>query len=178
MSDPARILAPPSGLYENSHVKVLLIEDDAETAAYIVRGLNEHGHSVEHRASAREGLIEGGSRHYDVMIVDRMLPGMDGLSVVKMLRSEGVKTPILFLTTMAGIDDRVEGLNAGGDDYLVKPFSFFELVARLNALMRRPPLAEAQTVLRVADLEMDLLKRRVTRAGTPVDLQQKEFMLL
>ena len=178
MSDPARILAPPSGLYENSHMKVLLIEDDAETAAYIVRGLNEHGHSVEHKASAREGLIEGGSRHYDVMIVDRMLPGMDGLSVVKMLRSEGVKTPILFLTTMAGIDDRVEGLNAGGDDYLVKPFSFFELVARLNALMRRPPLAEAQTVLRVADLEMDLLKRRVTRAGTPVDLQQKEFMLL
>ena len=159
-------------------MKVLLIEDDQETAAYISRGLSEQGHTVEHRATAREGLVEGTNTQFDVMIVDRMLPGMDGLSIVKTLRAAGVKTPILFLTTMSGIDDRVEGLNAGGDDYLVKPFSFFELVARLNALARRPPLAEQQTVLRVGDLEMDLLKRKVTRGGVAIDLQQKEFKLL
>lgn len=159
-------------------MRILLIEDDRETATYIKRGLEELGHGVDHRETARDGLLDGGSVPYDAMIVDRMLPGMDGLSVVKTLRSAGVKTPILFLTTMTGIDDRVEGLNAGGDDYLVKPFSFFELVARLNALARRPPLAENATTLRVADLEVDLLKRRVTRGGTLIDLQQKEFLLL
>jgi two-component system OmpR family response regulator len=159
-------------------MKFLLIEDDAETAAYIVRGLREHGHIVDHAATGRDGLFLGGSETYDIMIVDRMLPGMDGLSIVKMLRSTGVKTPILFLTAMGGIDDRVEGLNAGGDDYLVKPFGFSELLARVNALARRPPLSSNQTVLRVADLEMDLLKRTVIRAGVEVDVQPREFMLL
>jgi two-component system OmpR family response regulator len=159
-------------------MKVLLIEDDQETAAYIVRGFSEHGHTVDYRGAAREGLLAGGSGHYDVMIVDRMLPEMDGLSVVKMLRGAGVKTPILFLTTMTGIDDRVEGLNAGGDDYLAKPFSFFELLARANALTRRPPLSDQTTVLRVGDLEMNLIKREVRRGGQVVDLQQKEFQLL
>jgi two-component system, OmpR family, response regulator len=159
-------------------MKFLLVEDDAETAAYIMRGLREHGHIVDHAATGRDGLFLGGSETYDIMIVDRMLPGMDGLSIVKMLRSTGVKTPIMFLTAMGGIDDRVEGLNAGGDDYLVKPFGFSELLARVNALARRPPLSSNQTMLRVADLEMDLLKRTVIRAGVEVDVQPREFMLL
>ena len=110
--------------------------------------------------------------------MDRMLPGMDGLSLVKMLRATGVKTPVLFLTALGGIDDRVEGLNAGADDYLIKPFAFSELLARLHALVRRPPLPPNQAVLRVADLEMDLLKRSVTRGGGAIDLQPREFMLL
>jgi two-component system OmpR family response regulator len=159
-------------------MKILLVEDDLETASYITRGFKEHGHAVEHRASVGDGFLQHGSEQYSVMIIDRMLPGVDGLSLVKMMRSAGVKTPILFLTTMGGIDDRVEGLNAGGDDYLVKPFSFFELMARANALARRPPLTDTKTVLHVSDLEMDLLKRTVTRGGKTVDLQQKEFMLL
>jgi two-component system OmpR family response regulator len=159
-------------------MKILLIEDDAKTGAYIVRGLKEQGHVIDHLTHTDEKIIENSARQYDVMIVDRMLPGVDGLSLVKLMRRSGIKTPILFLTTMGGIDDRVEGLNAGGDDYLVKPFSFFELLARINALARRPPLANTQTVLRVGDLEMDLLSRRVTRSGKFVDLQQKEFVLL
>lgn len=159
-------------------MKILLIEDDTKTGAYIVRGLKEQGHVVDHVVRADEKIVENSARQYDLMIVDRMLPGVDGLSLVKMMRRSGIKTPILFLTTMGGIDDRVEGLNAGGDDYLVKPFSFFELLARINALARRPPLANTQTVLRVGDLELDLLSRRVTRNGKLVDLQQKEFVLL
>jgi two-component system, OmpR family, response regulator len=112
------------------------------------------------------------------MVIDRMLPGTDGLSLVRILRGAGIRTPVLFLTTMGGIDDRVEGLEAGGDDYLVKPFAFSELLARLQALARRPPLAEAPTVLTVGDLVMDLLKRRVTRRGEPIELQPREFRLL
>src|ERR1700753_380326 len=122
-------------------MRILLIEDDAETAAYIARGFREHGHAVDHRTEARDGLIAGSAESFDVMIVDRMLPGMDGLSVVKTLRGAGVKTPILFLTTMTGIDDRVEGLNAGGDDYLAKPFDFFALLARADSLGWLPQLA-------------------------------------
>ena len=159
-------------------MKLLLVEDDAETAAYIARSLKEHGHVVDHAPTGRDGLFLGTGQGYDVLIVDRMLPGMDGLSLVKALRSADVKTPILFLTTMNGIDDRVEGLNAGGDDYLVKPFAFSELLARINALVRRPPLARAQTVLGIADLEMDLLKRTVMRGGDLIDLQPREFQLL
>ncbi len=158
-------------------MKILLIEDDRETAAYITRGFKEHGHAVEHQPAARGALIDG-AEQYDVIIVDRMLPEIDGLSFVKMLRGAGIRTPVLFLTTMGGIDDRVEGLNAGGDDYLIKPFSFFELLARTNALARRPPLTDKKTTLRVGDLEMDLLKRIVRRGGEEVELQQKEFMLL
>lgn len=159
-------------------MKILLIEDDEETAAYIARGFSEVGHVVDRRTGGRAGLLSAASGAHDVLIVDRMLPEIDGLSIVKTLRGAGVKTPILFLTTMNGIDDRVEGLNAGGDDYLVKPFSFFELLARANALARRPPLSDQQTVLRVADLEMNLLKREVHRGGIPIELQQKEFQLL
>src|SRR6266851_8964471 len=159
-------------------MKVLLIEDDVKTSAFVKRGLAEHGHVVDTAASGRDGLFLAAGAHYDVMIVDRMLPGLDGLGIVKTIRGAGVHTPVLFLTTMGGIDDRVAGLEAGGDDYLVKPFAFAELLARVNALARRPPLGMVETVLRVADLEIDLIKRSVTRAGQRMELQPQEFKLL
>lgn len=159
-------------------MRILLIEDDAETAAYILGGLKQHGHVADHAANGRDGLFLASSESYDVLVVDRMLPGLDGLGIVRTLRATGQRTPVLFLTTLGGIDDRVAGLDAGGDDYLVKPFAFAELLARLNALSRRPPLAQVETVLRVADLEMDLLKRVVTRGGTRIELQPREFQLL
>lgn len=159
-------------------MKVLLIEDDVETAAHIVNGLTEEGLTVDHAENGRDGLLLAAGESYDVMIVDRMLPGLDGLGIVKTIRGAGVRTPVLFLTTMSGVDDRVEGLEAGGDDYLVKPFAFSELLARLYALARRPPLAAEETVLRVADLEMDLIRRSVTRSGQKIDVQPREFRLL
>jgi len=159
-------------------LKILLIEDDAATAAHVVKSLRQHGHVVDHAANGRDGLFLAAGETYDVMIVDRMLPGLDGLGIVKTIRGAGVKTPVLILTTLGGIDDRVEGLESGADDYLVKPFAFAELLARVNALARRPPPAERETVLRIADLELDLLKRRVTRAGQRIDLQPQEFKLL
>jgi two-component system OmpR family response regulator len=158
-------------------MNVLLIEDDAEIADYIVAGLIEHGHCVDRAVDGVNGLSLAGRDQYEVAIVDRMIPALDGLSLVKMLRQKGVRTPILFLTSLGGLDDRVEGLNAGGDDYLVKPFAFPELLARVNALGRRPAAA-AQTVLRVGDLEMNLLDRCVKRAGKTVPLQPREFRLL
>jgi len=166
-AEPGRIAA----------MKVLVVEDDAETADYIASGLSEHGHVVDHARTGREGLSLARTGGYEVAVVDRMLPGLDGLSLVKMLRGGGVKTAILFLTNLGGIDDRVEGLDAGGDDYLVKPFALSELLARVNALGRRPVTA-VDTVLRVADLEMDLLKRSVTRGGKTIELQPREFKLL
>jgi two-component system OmpR family response regulator len=155
-----------------------VIEDDLDTADYIAGGLKEHGHVVDRTASGRDGLFLAADGSHDVMVVDRMLPGVDGLTLVKTLRGAAVRTPVLFLTTLGGIDDRVEGLEAGGDDYLVKPFAFTELLARLNALARRPPLTEIETVLKVADLEMDLVRRSVARAGRRIDLQPREFRLL
>ncbi len=159
-------------------MKVLVVEDDAETAAYIAAGLSEHGHVVDRASNGRDGLFLATGGNYEIAIVDRMLPGLDGLALVKTLRAGGIGTPVLFLTNLGGIDDRVEGLDAGGDDYLVKPFAFSELLARLNALCRRPAMSAAATVLRVADLEMDLLKRSVIRAGKVLDLQPREFTLL
>jgi len=157
---------------------ILVIEDDRETAEYLAKGLQREGHAVELAYAGREGLLLATCRSYDVVIVDRMLPGLDGLSVVRAARSAGVKTPILILTTLGGIDDRVEGLQAGGDDYLVKPFALAELVARVNALARRAPLTEPTAVLAVADLVMDRLRRQVSRAGTKIDLTPVEFKLL
>ena len=159
-------------------MKVLVIEDDEETADYIRRGLVERGHVVDVIGDGRTGLLMASTTPYDVLVVDRMLPGLDGLSVVKTLRGAGADTPILFLTTLGGVDDRVEGLNAGGDDYLVKPFAFSELMARLDALGRRPPLKGEDTVLVAGDLKMDLLGRSVTRAGAAIELQPREFKLL
>jgi len=159
-------------------MKVLLVEDDRETADYIAKGLKEQGHVVDHAATGRDGFFLATEGDYDVIIADRMLPALDGLGLVKALRAAGLRTPVLFLTALGGIDDRVEGLESGGDDYLVKPFAFAELLARVNALARRPPMVEVATVLRVADLEMDLIARSVTRAGRRIDLKPREFSLL
>jgi two-component system, OmpR family, response regulator len=159
-------------------MKVLLIEDDRRTADFIVKGLGEHGHTVDHAADGKDGLFLAAGEKYEALIVDRMLPGLDGLSIVKMLRATGNHVPAIFLTTMDGIDDRVEGLEAGADDYLVKPFAFSELLARLGALLRRPPVRTEVTRLAIGDLDMDLLKRTVTRAGKLIDLQPQEFKLL
>jgi two-component system, OmpR family, response regulator len=159
-------------------MKVLLIEDDEETSAYIARGLREQGHVVDLAVTGRDGLFLATDGGHDVLIVDRMLPGLDGIGLVQALRGTGVKAPVLFLTALGGVGDRVRGLEAGGDDYLVKPFAFAELLARINALARRPPLTDTPTVLRAGDLEMDLLKRTVLRGGRPVELQPREFQLL
>jgi two-component system OmpR family response regulator len=159
-------------------MRILVVEDDADTLGFISRGLHEQGHTVDTAADGREGLFLATSATFDIIVVDRMLPALDGLSLVKMIRAGGVRTPVLFLTTMAGIDDRVAGLDAGADDYLVKPFAFAELRARVDALARRPASTETVTVLRVADLEMDLIRRTVTRAGRRIDLQAREFQLL
>ena len=159
-------------------MRILIIEDDAATAAHVANGLKEVGHLVDHAPDAREGLFLAVGHSYDVMIVDRMLGSLDGLGIVKTLRSTGVKTPVLFLTALSGIDERVAGLEAGADDYLVKPFAFSELLARIEALARRSPMATVQTALRVGDLQLDLMKRTVVRAGRRIELQPREFRLL
>lgn len=159
-------------------MKILVIEDDSETASFMARGLKEHGHVVDVAPDGRDGLLQASGGEYDVLIVDRMLPGIDGLGIVRTLRAAGTRTPVLFLTAMGGVSDRVDGLEAGGDDYLVKPFAFAELNARVSALGRRPALPEVTTALRVGDLEMDLLARQVARAGREIDLQPQEFRLL
>ena len=159
-------------------MKILLIEDENDTARYIADGLTRKGHVVDRAANGRDGLFLAAGEPYDVMIVDRLLPSLDGLAVVKTIRGAGVKTPVLFLTAVDGVDDRVEGLEAGGDDYLVKPFAFTEFAARVEALSRRPALAVEGTVLRVGDLEMDLSRRTVLRSGRAVELQPREFRLL
>lgn len=159
-------------------LRILLIEDDAETADYVMVGLRESGHNVAIAGDGRDGLFQATGQDWDLLLVDRMLPGLDGLTLVRTLRTGGIETPVLFLTTLGGIDDRVNGLNAGADDYLVKPFAFSELAARVAALGRRPRRTAVETVLRVADLEMDLLTRTVRRAGQGIDLQPREFRLL
>ena len=157
-------------------MRVLVVEDDRETAEFIKQALGSRGHVVEHASTGREGLRIAKSTVYDVAIVDRMLPGLDGLSLVKQLRAEHNPVPVLFLTNLGGIDDRVEGLESGGDDYLVKPFAVSELLARMNALARRLPTAQAR--LKAGDLEMDLLTRAVTKNAQKIDLQPREFKLL
>jgi len=159
-------------------MRILFIEDDFETANYVVDGLRKSGHVADHATDGQDGLLRGLSGRYEIIIVDRMLPTLDGLRIVKTLRSAGVDVPVLFLTALAEIDDRVEGLEGGGDDYLTKPFAFSELMARINALGRRPRTTTVETILRVADLEMDLIARRVKRGATVIDLQPREFQLL
>ncbi len=159
-------------------MKVLLIEDDQEMALYIGRGMAEMGHSVDHARTGRDGLFLASDGDYDVLVVDRILPGIDGLRVVRLLRESGVSTPALFLTAVGGLDDRVEGLNSGGDDYLVKPFAFSELLARLRALSRRGRQLDSETTLSVGDLTLDRLSRRVERAGQAIQLQPREYCLL
>ncbi len=159
-------------------MKILLLEDDSATREHIQRSLEAAGHVVNACAEGRDAIFHATGDAYGVLIIDRMVPGVDGLSVVRALRISGVTTPALFLTAMGGVEHRVEGLEAGGDDYLVKPFAMTELLARVAALGRRPPISEASTLLRVADLEMDLIKRTVTRAGQRIELQAQEFKLL
>jgi two-component system OmpR family response regulator len=159
-------------------MKVLLIEDDQETSAYVARGLREQGHVVDVAGTGRDGLFLATEGAHDVLIVDRMLPGLDGIGLVQALRGTGVNAPVLFLTALGGVGDRVRGLEAGGDDYLVKPFAFAELLARVNALARRPPLSDTPTMLQAGDLEVDLLARTVSRSGKAINLQPREFQLL
>ena len=157
---------------------ILLIEDDPSTASYASKGLTEAGHVVDVLADGKEGMVQAIQTSYDVLVVDRMLPSMDGLSIVKALRVAGNKTPVLFLTAVSGVDDRVEGLEAGADDYLTKPFAFSELLARINALYRRPNASVEVTHLRVGDLELDLLARIARRGDQEIELQPREFTLL
>jgi two-component system OmpR family response regulator len=159
-------------------VKLLIVEDDKDTSAYLKKALSEAGHAVDVANSGRDGLLLAAGETYDVMVLDRMLPQVDGLTILRTIRASGVKTPVLLLTALGGIDDRVEGLEAGSDDYLVKPFALAELMARVNALARRPPPQAVQTALRVADLELNLLQRTVTRGGRRIELQPREFQLL
>ena len=159
-------------------MKLLIVEDDADGAAYLAKALGEAGHTVDHAPGGHEGLLLAAGETYDVILLDRMLPQIDGLAILRTIRAAGVKTPVLLLTALGGIDDRVEGLEAGGDDYLVKPFAMAELLARINALARRPPPQEQATVLEVADLKLDRLARSVSRAGVRIELQPREFQLL
>jgi two-component system, OmpR family, response regulator len=159
-------------------LRILLIEDDQETADYVASGLREEGHLIIQASGGAEGFIWAMGNDFDLLIVDRMIPGLDGLNLVKSLRAAGHQTPVLFLTALGGVEDRVSGLNAGGDDYLVKPFAFSELVARVAALGRRPRTAAAETRLCVLDLELDLLSRTVRRRGQQIELQPREFRLL
>lgn len=159
-------------------MKILLIEDDPHVAGFLMKALRETGASVDHAADGKEGLLLASGGGYDAMVVDRMLPGRDGLSIVRALRAAGDRTPVLVLSALGEVDHRVEGLRAGGDDYLVKPFAFSELHARLEALLRRSASEAPATRLQVADLELDLLARTVSRGGRPLDLQPREFRLL
>ncbi|MEZ5571225.1 MAG: winged helix-turn-helix domain-containing protein [Halioglobus sp.] len=155
-----------------------MVEDDAVTADYILQGLVGAGHHCDAVADGIDGLAMALRGTYDVIVLDRMLPGMDGLAVLKALRAASVATPLLFLTAIGGVDDRVEGLEAGADDYLVKPFVFSELAARIAAMGRRPMAMAEQTRLLVLDLELDLVRHAATRSGQAIELLPKEFALL
>ncbi|MCS6932184.1 MAG: response regulator transcription factor [Acetobacteraceae bacterium] len=160
-------------------MRILLVEDDAEVARFVAKGLKEAGHAVEHATNGRDGLFLAASEPFDVLVLDRMLPGgVDGVRLVETLRAQGNRTPVLFLSALSAVDERVRGLKAGGDDYLPKPFAFAELLARVEALARRPAVDAPATRLKVADLEMDLLARSVTRGGRRIDVQPREFRLL
>jgi len=160
-------------------LRLLLIEDDPDVAAFIVKGLRESGHTVDHASDGQEGLFLATSEQYDVLVVDRMLPKVDGLTIVQTLRASENAVPILILSALGDVDDRVVGLQAGGDDYLVKPFAFSELAARIEALARRARGGDAQvTTLEVADLSMNLLTRQVQRGGESIELKPREFRLL
>jgi len=159
-------------------MRILLIEDDKEAAAYLVKALREAGHVADHAQDGDTGAAMAGEGGYDVLVVDRMLPKRDGLSIVEELRRNGDHTPVLILSALGQVDDRVTGLRAGGDDYLSKPYAFTELLARIEALARRRQPGEVETVYRTADLELDRLRHSVTRAGKPVPLQPREFRLL
>ena len=159
-------------------MKILVVEDDRETASYLVKGLGESGYTVDRAGDGREGLFLATSGNYDAIVLDRMLPGMDGLALLGALRGAQIRTPALILSALGSVDDRVKGLRSGGDDYLVKPFAFSELLARIEALLRRGMQTPTETRLRVADLELDLLTRSVKRGDKVIELLPREFQLL
>ena len=160
-------------------MRILVVEDDADTQKYLSDGLTESGHTVDTAGTGPDALGAALTSEYDVIVMDRMLPNMDGLSVVRAIRAEGNKTPVLILSALSQVDDRVKGLEAGGDDYLTKPFAFSELLARIDALSRRAAPQEAeQTLLKIGDLELDILSRSATRNGQPIELQPREYKIL
>ncbi len=159
-------------------MKILLIEDDSKIATYLAQGLREAGHATDIAETGKDGLFLGSSNAYDVLVVDRLLPEIDGLGIVRTLRAADIRTPVLFLTALGRVDQRVEGFEAGGDDYLVKPFAFSEFLARVTALARRPPLANIQAELSCGELVLDRLRRSVTYNNQRMDLQPREFVLL
>lgn len=159
-------------------MQILLIEDDAQAAEYIIRGLSNHGYSCEHTGSGGDGLALALQNSYDLLIVDRMLPVMDGIKIVKKLRESGFNAPILFLSALGEVDERVVGLKAGADDYLAKPFAMTELIARVEALLRRNAQQQQISEYQAGDLRLNLLSREVTRGGQKIDLQPREFKLL
>ena len=159
-------------------MKILLIEDDSKIATYLAQGLREAGHATDIAETGKDGLFLGSSNAYDVLVVDRLLPEIDGLGIVRTLRAADIRTPVIFLTALGRVDQRVEGFEAGGDDYLVKPFAFSEFLARVTALARRPPLANIQAELSCGELVLDRLRRSVTYNNQRMDLQPREFVLL
>lgn len=161
-----------------NYMNILIVEDDKTTADYVMKGLREVGHSTDICGDGQSGLVLATQNNYDVLIVDRMLPGLDGLSMVKALKAAHCKSAIIFLTSVSGLDDRISGLEAGGDDYLVKPFAFSELLARINAIVRRPQVQSEELVYSIADLQLDVVRRKVTRGGKVIELKPKEYSLL
>jgi len=169
---------PTAPANDLDHMRILVIEDDREAATWLLKGLTESGHVTDHAADGEAGLALAREKVHDVLIVDRMLPKLDGLSIIQTLRAEGLTAPVLILSALGDVDERVKGLRAGGDDYLAKPYAFSELLARIEGLSRRRHQGPQQTKLKAVDLEMDLLTRTVTRSGRPIILQPREFKLL
>jgi two-component system OmpR family response regulator len=159
-------------------MRILVIEDDRDAASWLIKGLTESGHVIDHAANGEDGLAMAQENLHDILIVDRMLPKMDGLSIIRTLRSKGITTPVLILSALSDVDERVKGLRAGGDDYLAKPYAFSELLARVEGLGRRSSQEPQETKLKAVDLEIDLLTRTVTRGGQTIPLQPREFKLL
>jgi two-component system, OmpR family, response regulator len=159
-------------------MRILVIEDDRDAASWLIKGLTESGHIIDHAANGEDGLAMAQENLHDILIVDRMLPKMDGLSIIRTLRAKGVTTPVLILSALSDVDERVKGLRAGGDDYLAKPYAFSELLARVEGLGRRNSQEPQETKLKAVDLEIDLLTRTVTRGGQTIPLQPREFKLL
>jgi len=160
-------------------MKLLIVEDNERVSLFLLKGLRESGHVVDHADNGRDGIFLAATGHYDAIVLDRMLPGdIDGIAIIETLRRIGNTVPILILSALSEVDERIQGLKAGGDDYLTKPFAFGELLARLDALVRRSQLGAVETTLSVGDLRMDLLAHRVTRGGVPIALQPREFKLL
>ena len=159
-------------------MRILVIEDDRDAASWLIKGLTESGHVTDHAANGEDGLALGLENLHDILIVDRMLPKLDGLSIIRTLRAKGITTPALILSALSDVDERVKGLRAGGDDYLAKPYAFSELLARVEGLGRRNSQEPQDTKLKACDLEIDLLTRAVTRGGQTIPLQPREFKLL